>query len=354
MNLAQYRSESIVSRLSEVVSELNTFPPGFQRAFLETVYSLYPKDFTDDIIVYLHSTDNPRLFAMSALYVLRADALQVRNWLPELMNATFPDWRKDPIISRLNASFYETKSGERPPLTDLLRHDFGDDYPVFFSFHREDRSYAGLTVLRKSDGTFKRNNHGNIEFTEHLARSVSGLPGYITNGNTPQGIYSLKGTDVSENVFIGPTPNIQLRLPFETGVVSFFHHSYDAVSDTGWTVKDYERLLPSSWISWGPIYEAYYAGKAGRSEIIAHGTTIDPEFYTNLPCYPFTPSLGCLTALELWSRLSGECLYSGQVGLLETYRSVGESEGFFVLVELNDLRKPVVIGDVLSSLLESE
>jgi hypothetical protein len=154
-------------------------------------------------------------------------------------------------------------------------------------------------------------------------------------------------------VFIGPTPNIQLRLPFEAGVDAYFHHPVSP-ADTVWSRSLYEELLPESWRSREPVYEAYYAGKAGRTEIIAHGTTIDPEFYRNLPCYPFTPSLGCLTTLELWSPLTGICGYSDQVELLNAYHSVGNGPGFFVLLELDDRKMPVTPGEVLPELLAAE
>lgn len=59
-----------------------------------------------------------------------------------------------------------------------------------------------------------------------LARSISNLPYYLTNGNTPQGLYRITGTDISENKWIGPTTNIQMVMPFEI-IISFFRENTD-------------------------------------------------------------------------------------------------------------------------------
>jgi len=66
---------------------------------------------------------------------------------------------------------------------------------------------------------------GSIFSVPQLARSISNLPGFLTNDSTPEGIFSLQGIDTSKNVFIGPTTNIQLVLPFETAPNQFFHKS---------------------------------------------------------------------------------------------------------------------------------
>ncbi len=87
--------------------------------------------------------------------------------------------------------------------------------------------------------------------------------------------------------FIGPTANIQLSMPVETSLQNFFNDS--TISDTIWNIDYYKKLIPEDLKSYLPLYYSYYAGLAGRTEIIAHGTTIDPGFYANKPYFPLTP-----------------------------------------------------------------
>ena len=109
----------------------------------------------------------------------------------------------------------------------------------------------------------------------NLHRSITNLPGYLTNGNTPQGIFKMYGFKVSMGNFIGPTANVQMGMPVELSLQKFFDN--DAISDSTWTIDYYKNLIPKNLQDFLPLYESYYAGLAGRSEIIAHGTTIDPE-----------------------------------------------------------------------------
>lgn len=128
---------------------------------------------------------------------------------------------------------------------------------------------------------------------KQLARSISNLPYYLTNGNTPQGLYKIMGVDTSDNEFIGPTTNIQIRLPFEEQDSS----TYFGV-DTNYQTA-YNKLL-GNLVKYSGLQEAFIAGKLGRSEIIAHGTTINPAYYKGKNYYPCTPSLGCLCTPEIW------------------------------------------------------
>ena len=72
------------------------------------------------------------------------------------------------------------------------------------------------------------------------------------------------------------------------------------------------KLLPAKLKNYSPLYESFYAGKAGRSEIIAHGTAINPEYYKGKQYYPYTPTQGCLSTKELWSSVNGKLIYNDQ------------------------------------------
>ncbi len=93
-----------------------------------------------------------------------------------------------------------------------------------------------------------------------------------------------------------------------------------------------------------PLYESYYAGLAGRSEIIAHGTTIDPHYYAGKPYYPLTPTEGCLCTKEIWN---GKRISSDQQKLVNGLLKAGGANGYCVVIEIDDKNAPVTLNDVL-------
>lgn len=215
---------------------------------------------------------------------------------------------------------------------------------------RNDRDYKGIAIIRKPDGKFLRNADGTIFNIPQLARSITNLPTYLTNGNTPQGIFSMQGIDTSKKIFIGRTPNIQLIMPFETSPSVFFHNN---INNNIWGNNLYENLLPESWRKYFPIWGTFYAGEAGRTEIISHGTTIDPSFYFGKTYYPSTPTVGCLCANEIWSD-DGTRAVSDQEALIEALKSTGDVNGYIVVVELDNKKQPVVIDEITMDILKAE
>ena len=322
----------------------------FQRSLLETIYTLYPLELEAEIMQIAKETVNPKIFAMVLNYLYRGQFISLDD-ASYLLKSKFNNWEENPIVFTLHSSLTKKDEEAKPPLVDLLSAPFEKNKIVIFSFQRKNRDYTGLAIVRNSDGTFARDNFGNIFYIPQLARSLSNLPGYITNGNTPQGILSLQGIDTSKNIFIGTTPNIQTILPYETDSYKYFHTGYDSTKK--WDKYLYNNLLPHSWKNYDPIYEAYYAGKAGRTEIIAHGTTVNPEYYSGKPYYPNTPTLGCLCAKEIWDD-EGNRVLSDQYALVQTYRAAGNLNGFLVVVEIDNKNKPITIDEIILQILKSE
>jgi hypothetical protein len=345
MGLARYRSENTDRAIEHALADFNNRSNNFQRSLLEIMYTLYQSEYTDEIRKISRSTDNSKIFAMCANYLKDSD-----TDLAEQMYSKFPQWQNDPILFCLNLDLSDD-TPDLPPLRDLLFHDFQAESAIVFNIHRPDRQYPGLAIIRLADGRFVRNVNGRIFSIRQLARSNSNLPGYLTNGNTPQGIYSIQGESVSKNVFIGPVPTLQMVMPFESSLSEFYHST--GFKKREWEISKYKALLPDSWKEYAPIFQTYYAGKAGRTEIIAHGSTIDPEFYLNEPFYPLTPSLGCITAYEKWNGNTGICQQSGQLQLINQLRKYGEIRGFLIVVETMDIKKPVTIEE-LNSIVSSE
>ena len=206
-----------------------------------------------------------------------------------------------------------------------------------YSFQRWNRDYPGLAIIQNANGSFARDANGKLLVFEQLARSASNLPYFLTNGSTPQGAYSIQGTEVSHNNFIGPTPNIQLVMPNETDSL-FWHSIYDSTKDK---FNNYLSLFPPNWQQYQPITESFVAGKIGRTEIIAHGTTIDPDYFKDKPYFPLTPTMGCLCAKEDWNIFNGKFLQSDQFNLVNTFVSTPGKKGYLIVINLDDQKKAV-------------
>jgi hypothetical protein len=347
MEIIQYKNEFTDSVINSCFDNLNERSTEFQRSFLELVYTLYQNKYTYQVEVFAKETKNPKLFAMCLDYLKRS-TYDMNKMLEEFLERN-PLLIDHPIMIMLKHSL-SNASISLPPIEDLFGNRF-EEKLVIFSIQRSSRDYPGLVIIKRHDGKFLRDEYGEIFSIPQLARAITDLPGYITNGNTPEGILSIQGKDVSKNLFIGPSPNIQLVLPFEVNTKIYFHKD---VNDTIWAEEYYRNLLPDSWKEYMPIYEAYYAGKAGRNEIIAHGTTIDPEFYKNKPYYPFTPSLGCLMTKEIWSGENGKLVESGQIKLMNALSSIEFEKGYFVVVNIDDTYSPVTLNEIKDLILKAE
>ena len=353
MELASYTSAhtgAAIERAFQVYGSQGQF---FRRALLEVVYALYPESFVAATDSVSRTTNDEKLFAMSTLHALRGGRISTSE-ARERLSGRFPRWEDHPIL-RMLAQDLDAAAGRslpRPPLADLLAYPFPGDAPVLFSLQRSDRRYQGRAVVRDRARRFLRDSAGRYFSVAQLALSAANLPGYLTNGNTPQGVLSFQGYDVSRNRFIGPTPNLQLVLPAEVSPGVFFHKAIQG--DTVWGRVRYLAVLPPEWRLYAPIWEAYYAGEAGRTEIIAHGTAIDPDFYRGKVFFPNTPSLGCLTAPEEWSPVTGQLVRSEQRRLVEALQRVGFEGGFCVVVNIGNDPAPVTDEEIAPLLAAAE
>jgi hypothetical protein len=133
-----------------------------------------------------------------------------------------------------------------------------------------------------------------------------------------------------------------------------FLHDDELDAETPWSDQVYLQMLPNSWIHYFPMREAWFAGLAGRSEMIVHGSTLDPEPYAAQPYYPLTPTAGCLSTIEMWNPEDGSLVYSDQLTLLRAFEAAGGPNGYLVLVELDATERPVTITNVIEDILEAE
>lgn len=318
-----------------------------RRALLEAVYAVFPKEYQGPIELVFEKETHPKLFAMCGVYLSRADSSVDRtNNIKIRMVEQFPDYDSTALLVEftkwLDRALYQSKN-KRPSIKDLMAYHKAMGNKVIYSFQRNNRDYPGIAIVQSANGELARRADGRIMVFEQLARSGSNLPYFITNGNTPQGIYRITGTAVANNNFIGPTPNLQLIMPFEDSLVKFFNGKWDSSIVP---LTAYKNLLPASWRNYEPITESFYAGKIGRTEIIAHGTTLDPEYFKDQPYYPLTPTLGCLCAKEIWNVTTGRLLVSEQFNMVSTFMNTAGSRGYLIVVNLDDEARAVSREDV--------
>jgi hypothetical protein len=342
---------------SKELVELSDKPVDFQRALLNAVYTLLPGQQRAPLVSALRGVETPREFAMAAYAILQASSLaHMRDMIRETMRDKFPDWDRDPILLVLHDRLEinpEDAIASRPPMVDLFAHPFKAGVPVLFSVHRLDRRQPGIALIRDAQGRFARTDTGTLFSVPHLAAAKTNLPGTITFGNSPRGIYTIRGMGRATNPFIGPTPYLWSKVPFEATVAEFLHDD-TLEPNTPWALAQYLSLLPASWAGYFPMQEAFHAGRAGRSEMIIHGSTMDPAPFRAQPFYPLTPTAGCLSTIELWNPEDGRLLHSDQITLLRAFEAAGGPNGYLVVVELDNAARPVTILDVIEDVLEAE
>jgi hypothetical protein len=358
IQLINYSTALVKSKISIASKQLSKQTLSFQKSFWTTCYKRFPIQFFTQAKNTIDTTKDYKLMALAGEYIL-ADNAKL-NYAKILFGILKQKFEKDTALFKSPHFISLVRSCKQVIKKDDLKESketLSITIPLFldksylpnnvivFSFQRKNRNYLGLTIVRNQNGSFVVNEDGSYFNVPQLARSVNNLPSYLTSGNTPQGVFRMSGFGVSKLEAIGTTENLQLTLPVETTKQHFFRDS--GISDNNWTIEDYEQILPKKWNGKREMYDAYYAGLAGRNEIIAHGTTINPEFYKNQPYYPHTPTEGCLCTKEIWSTVDGRRIESDQQKLINAVKKAGGPEGYLIVIELEDVQKPVTLKDVL-------
>jgi hypothetical protein len=345
--IAQFRvrtpqSDSGIARLLNNYDQLTE---STQRALLEATYALYPQDFINTMKSIALRAGHPRNFAMAALHVYRAEPTEAtRQWIRQRIKQVSGNENQQIMLQVLSRYITGENPQPMPSFDSLFARQQVHGYKMVYSFQRANRNYPGLAVVQFAGGNFARDSMGQIKMFVQLARSGSNLPYFLTNGSTPQGLYTITGTAISSNVFIGPTPNLQTAMMLEVTPAVFAHYFpivYNAPPE-----RIYRSYFPENWQNWPGLMEAYDAGRIGRSEIIAHGSTIDPEWFAGETYYPLSPTLGCLAGLELWNKKTGRIDRSDQLDLVNTFIETKGSQGFMMVINLDDKKAPVTREEV--------
>ncbi len=345
IEMINYKAPSVTEKIKIAFDGVEKRSGGFQRALLEICYANYPAAFITQIQKLLKETTYTKTFATCIEYLYQAKKITSLE-IPITTRKAYFLFEQDSLLNPLVKSKWKIIDKDKiAALKEISKKAFFKNNVLLFSFQRKNRNYPGIAVVRDKDGNFVPDDSGKIIAVSQLARSISNLPFYLTNGNTPQGIFRMNGFDISKSMAIGPTINIQLMMPLETSPQYFLKDS--SITDSVWTEDLYKRLLPVSWKKYFPAYESYYAGKAGRTEIIAHGTTVDAEYYKGQIYYPHTPTQGCLCTKEIWSDKDGKRIVSDEQKLVDAVKKAGGADGYLIVIEIDDQQKPVTINDIL-------
>ncbi|MBU0474458.1 MAG: hypothetical protein KKF62_09865 [Bacteroidetes bacterium] len=317
----------------------------FKRSLAEIIITLYPTDFEKTIDTLFTTTNDPTLYSYCVHYYLK-NGSKTNEYLIAETKKRFGKkndlWAKIPQINFL-VYYLMNSELETPPLKDILSHNFIEGKTIIYTLQRKDRTYPGITIIKKPNGEFVKDENDSIFYIQQLALSVTNLPGYLSQGNTPQGIFSVVGFYNSPTPSLGPTAAVLTRIPFEVPTKLWYHSTVN----NNWNINNYKNLLPKSWKEFLPIYESYYAGLTGRRKIVMHGSVDDLSFYDGLSYAPLTPSKGCITATELWNEADGKNIKSDQAKLMNAFFSTKQLYGFLVVIDIDDKHEPVTIGEIL-------
>jgi hypothetical protein len=348
MELMQYKQPWVKEKISTAFVGIEKRNVGFQRALLEFCYTNFGKEFAKQIAALKPLTSDAKIFAMCSEYLRSSGSIVSAVALKKETDKQFPGQQENPILKMLLANRgTDNYATVKKMLPVLFSNQFLPGKRVVYSLQRKNRNYPGIVIIRDSIGNFVKDDKGIIFYVPQLARSITNLPTYLTNGNTPQGIFRMQGFAVSTSNFIGPTPNIQLAMPYEIIVRSFMADS--TITDTAWTADLYKQLLPAVCRNYFPLMGSYYASQAGRTETIAHGTTVDPAYYKGTSYWPLTPTLGCLCTKEIWDA-AGKRTESNQQLLVNALTKAGGADGYLVVLELDDKQLPVSVKEVAASI----
>lgn len=345
MELLLYKDDFTQQKLSTAWGSAITLPESFQKALLEATYTLHPQTFHQQVSSLLQQTKSVPVFVRCAEYLFRNKPTTEQNlFIRQQMHQKF-NYEEHPALRILYRRLYP-QFLLQPKLFSLFSSSFLPGKTIIYSLQRAHRNAPGLVIIRKGDGSFVKDSAGKFFNAAQLARAITGYPFYITNGNTPQGIFRWTGVGQSDNNYIGPTTNLQMVMPFEATPAVYFG---DSTLPQTWTKEMYASLLPTALSKHPALWEAYEAGEVGRSEIIMHGTAIDPVFYKGQTYFPQTPSLGCLCSYEEWDA-QGKLKKSEQQKIIDALKSIGASEGYVVVLNIDHKPTPVTLAEIEASL----
>jgi hypothetical protein len=277
---------------------------------------------------------------------------ELRN-LVETVKKRFPGWTRNPHLYTTLLDLTTPETAESfPPLPDLLNWMVVPRQLHLYVLCRPDREILCQAVLKDRNGEFVRQG-GQLWSVPLLLRSIHGLRWNFIRGQTPQGIFRVEGVvpQPDDEFFraYGQFSLVNLFAPLEDGAKQFLPGRAGAFTGN---LTTYQNLLPPSWRSYFPIQQSYWAGKIGRSEFRIHGTGEAPDFFSgkmeNPDAYNWNPTIGCLSALELYNE-QGQLIQADMPKILNALQMVGGKNfaGYLIVVNVpGEAKAPVSLAEI--------
>jgi hypothetical protein len=284
-------------------------------------WSLFNDLDTTQLVDLLANAENPKINALLISWISQKDSVDFLQYV-----------LRDSPYKTVIAGKNDYLLPDRVDWKEVFKHSALAEKKNIWVFLPRDRTIPGRAFIQQGDGTLLTGKNNELLKYGYLGLSASNAPYYLTNGNTPCGIYSIQELQKSSNAFIGPVEMVVTAMPFEISAGRFFKSNR---VDSAWSMETYQGLVPPALQKYSFMYQSYEAGKLGRSEIVMHGTTIDPEFFKNTSYYPYTPSLGCLCGKELWDPKNGHLLESEHAALIKAYKKLKAPDGYLIVIQLN-------------------
>lgn len=175
--------------LKYALTHFSIYSEDFKRSILQHIFTLYPTDFvrqTDSLILL---ELNEKRFAMMANYLIRQNIGSSENYI-ETMKQRFTDWEKNPILCGFATEHSTQLAISKGQIEDLVAFRKANKEPTIFVFVNKNRDLPGVAMIQNEQGEFLKENNDTLRI-RLLACSITNLSGYLTNGNTPEGVFSM-------------------------------------------------------------------------------------------------------------------------------------------------------------------
>lgn len=225
---------------------------------------------------------------------------------------------------------------ETPDVTTYMNGEYVKSVKLFL-FCRTNRLYPCMFVMKNVHGEPVRQENGQLWSSPSLASSARGLPSYVRNGNTPEGVMTIDS--------VMPSADQQMSFgKYRRFILNFVPKARNE--------SHIKSLLPPSsrdadWWKAGTT-----ARDMGRNLFRIHGT-LKINHDPNTPYYPFMRTSGCIARRE--NTYDG-VTYKDQRELLDTvmmamdlapkYENETLTKGIIYIVEIDDKNAPVTLEDL--------
>lgn len=251
-------------------------------------------------------------------------------------NSSYFEVSRDDQQSKLPQEMVADLYHQTPDVATYMNGEYSKSVKILM-FCRNNRLYPCLMIMKDVFGLPVRKENGKLWSSPSLASSSKGLPSYIRNGNTPEGIYTIDSVmpHADEQISFGK---------FRRMVLNFIPKSKDEVL--------LKSLLPESSKKSDWWKSSAVSRDMGRNLFRIHGTgKVNPDPAT--PYFPFMRTSGCVAQKE--NTYDG-VTYVDQRNLLDSimvamdlapvFENEPQIKGLLYVMEIDDKNAPVTLQDL--------